>query len=1665
MPRNYDSEWDYRNGRFQTPLTVVERIASLFDSWNDEGQEREGRIYDPFAGNGVAIDFLGRSLNMTAYGIEESADRANQMIDLLGPVRGVKDSFNSMTITKRAFQLGYFYPGFDRYDHENTIYPNIRQSSLRWLDDNAYLVIIIDRSNVSKEFTRWLWRHSAMIDVYHAFDAFGYQAMLIVAQKGLYPRKIDQMRDFTDFIGYFENWMRQDINRARYEAAMERGDTEFEMLDPRTVTFGYAKLGDALFKYIEQCNSIPDLPDLRNSETKPYGWDYDSYICRPTINFRPRQISPEIIVAVAEENGAHLSQEFTDFIQPRGHVMNLQLPTLPRPKQAGAVVASGALGSTIILSDGQNNRQIVRSNIRRVTRVVNTQEYEHEETGDVAKIETRYQEAPLTRITTIDEQGGLTNLTDDDALTGFMQEHGPTLMRYIENTFPPLYRANPEGEQFIELDAKYGHLKVRGEYAFNITQKHVINTIYTTLKHQQGAILVGEMGTGKTIMTVIVAHLMRQFALECGYSVRKMRRLGNNVIKPGEIVLIMAPPTVAGDKWREEFEESIPNVNVVELHSYDDVKRLKKAADQSLDTWNTIKQGDTEPTDEQLSIISRLHIGLLPESVAKTDEGWEHAVHWKRNVTRRYGQPEYVPIDPVTGQVLNKIVDNELVPLTTGDISNKANGQPAGNQRWSGIPATPPPRDKKHERFVGGDEELEEAELAHDARVEEWYTSIENGVFTEDEMPLDRYTGNINSHTRYVTVYGRDNHVYHNYHVRLQRNAMMVAMSKIRQRRQKYDKKHPDHYPVWQQSRRRSSIKHLTGKSPAEVLEFHLNQEREEAGKEPRQCGHLPMPLPDVMRDRLFQEKYWLLGAHDDWQEGKPMWLADYIIKVFGKRIALAVFDELHQYKSPERKRAQVFLKLTAVARKSLGLTGTVFGGKASTVFLLLWAFNEEVRRLYPDPMSSATQSQWYHDMGVSEYKLTRTFINPDGSSAGGQECKTSEKEVPGANPALLKYLLNCAVFVNMLDMEFSDEEGDLPPYTQIPVSIPMNLEERDLYTAADDFMTDYMQRANQIGDYSFGAAYFQSLLGLPTAIYRDREVWHRRTITQGKWEQIQELQETEDQNSDEIWHPCPDNDQPNDARRIKVQKRVITIPGMGEDYISSKEQWLIRLVNGELAAGRGVGVYLSQTGDYDIAPRVEKLLKDNCPLAKPFIVRPSVSAKTREKHIAKQASRGKNVLICNAKLVSEGVNLLDFPTLVAYEVHYSLYVMVQSSHRNWRMNQERPCRVYYPHMVKTGDVEALQRLTPVMEHRAIRMIGQKERAMALLSGESLGALTQLEDGNESSLQDGVIRAILENDTFRYDTEDVFSQITSGRSEDNVPTYMEGIEIETEYQPRLIRENLISEEELLNELEPGEFAEFAELEEDVAIDELISDVQEFLYEEAQPSNLTDEESQDRTETPPGYSRWHDIVYPDEYHGDFVALVNALDSDLELVDVYLEGSNNTSGIATDWYYVEDAQEPPWGVLLEADSIQWVRDMYTRFADDRERLIGVLANLETPAEDYLIQWDFQAEWADFISQFEPQLRQQVQIAMQRNGNYDGVIVMRRFFVQRSAMGLVKWQRRDDNYYIGRFLATVTEVKYLEHLYSKLPIERIRAGELTPVTRWNLAQLGHRGLLVAR
>ncbi|MFQ5595616.1 MAG: helicase-related protein, partial [Anaerolineae bacterium] len=407
--------------------------------------------------------------------------------------------------------------------------------------------------------------------------------------------------------------------------------------------------------------------------------------------------------------------------------------------------------------------------------------------------------------------------------------------------------------------------------------------------------------------------------------------------------------------------------------------------------------------------------------------------------------------------------------------------------------------------------------------------------------------------------------------------------------------------------------------------------------------------------------------------------IARYIKKKHDRLFELAIVDEIHEMKAQSSDRGHAFGVLAGASKRTLGMTGTLFGGMATSLFYLLHRLDHRIRHEF----SWSDGHRFAALYGVLERVTRRQSDRRDhddyGHYTGLRRERTRTVERPGISPALVTRLLDTTVFLTLEDLGF-----DLPSYTEQPVTIAMPNGRGSHPNMAGAYRRLERQlRDAAREDWSLMGEYLQTTLCWPNAPWRDEET------------------------------------------------TVGTFRGLPCDHVYPKERWLIETCQAERDQGRRVLVYLRQTGTRDIQPRIETILTEaGLHVA---TLRSSVSTTRREGWLKRRVRGGLDVLLANPRLVSTGLDLIDFPTLVFYEPEYSIYLIQQASRRSWRLGQTRPVKVYFAVYADT------------IEHRAVSHVGRKIIAAALLYGDDVAGALVDQAGAGGNLLEELAREVASN--------------------------------------------------------------------------------------------------------------------------------------------------------------------------------------------------------------------------------------------------------------------------------------------------------------------------------
>lgn len=325
-----------------------------------------------------------------------------------------------------------------------------------------------------------------------------------------------------------------------------------------------------------------------------------------------------------------------------------------------------------------------------------------------------------------------------------------------------------------------------------------------------------------------------------------------------------------------------------------------------------------------------------------------------------------------------------------------------------------------------------------------------------------------------------------------------------------------------------------------------------------------------------------------------------YIKKYLKGYFDMCILDECHKYENGGTAQSNAAHALMKVSKFTLGLTGTICNGKADSFFYLLYML---------DPTRMRKMGYEYSDVTkfVEKYGTLETVYKNDGnvdgvynSSSRGRQLQ-SPKVKPGISPLLFtEFLLDKSVFLDL-----SDLSRYIPKLEEKVELVPMEEE--------------------------LSYSYWHTLNVLKAAI-KSRE-------GRGLLSEVLQFG---------LSYP----DKPYGRKPIMSPSEedvIITRPYNYDQYaepkeLLAKERKLVDIVNEEIQEGRNCFVYCSYTGngETNVTTRLQSIIETHCNLRGRVQIMQSTSPKAteREEWIAKKASEGIKVFICNPKAVETGCAL-----------------------------------------------------------------------------------------------------------------------------------------------------------------------------------------------------------------------------------------------------------------------------------------------------------------------------------------------------------------------------------------------------------------------------------------
>ena len=371
----------------------------------------------------------------------------------------------------------------------------------------------------------------------------------------------------------------------------------------------------------------------------------------------------------------------------------------------------------------------------------------------------------------------------------------------------------------------------------------------------------------------------------------------------------------------------------------------------------------------------------------------------------------------------------------------------------------------------------------------------------------------------------------------------------------------------------------------------------------------------------------------------------------------MLIFDEVQKSKEGDTAIGQSTGVVMNVIPKTMVLTGTLMNGYPKSLFHILWRLNPKFREEY----TLEDADDFNRDMGFVEIQYADDKEDIDEYSMYSKRFTQHDKvrQLPGFMPQMFKWILPHLVLLKVPDI------AEMPELTEhvIKVSLPEKLQK-----TYSKLMEDYDKEIDNARESRVGrmiaqlrSAMYQSSCSYPDAPYLGI-----------------------DEHYD--WY---------DSRSETTITAHIEAPVASVEEITPKEQALIDLVKKEREEGRRVLVYAQFTGTRDFinppgAPSSLQRRLETAGLKVAFMRATDSSPTQRIYKVNQYVSDDIDVLICNPKLVEVGVNLLEFPTIVYYQITQETATMEQSQGRSWRIGQTQPVKIYYMLYTNTGQEVAM---------------------------------------------------------------------------------------------------------------------------------------------------------------------------------------------------------------------------------------------------------------------------------------------------------------------------------------------------------------------------------------
>ncbi len=509
------------------------------------------RLLDPFAGEGAFLEAAAQAWNVTPYANELDGERAAACIARFGPTQAVRCDVERLVASNNAFGIVWANPP---YDHDKAASGSKRvefaylRHAWKWAQDGAVVLWCVYNHHLTPEAAAFLAKHSTCVDVWALPGKHlgEYDQIIVVAVKGEQP------------------------NPGELYSEIMAGKAESRPL-------------------VVQPEPVYKAPPPRPIQRFVFASD---------------MLDPEQGLRLIETRGAWMTNGFQVLLQPPTPPTEIEPVVSPRPGHLALVLAAGVADGAVIETT-EYGRVGLRGKTRHVEQIARVEVEADPNDPERQVKKTTIRLKPSTTLSLLSGDGTTVEMEGDEALLGFITANKRALAGYLNAKFKPMYRFDLNG-----MGRWLDRIRLKGKYPMYTAQKHVVGAIARGFQSRNSILLVGSMGTGKTLMGGSAAISIASGVVQALQA----------EIRPDQVVLIVAPPHLI-EKWKRELHSIDPHILAERIDRHEDMKAfMEKSA--------RVGSGTAK-------------IGLIKRDLTKLGCPWEAAVVWReeRIALWRHGSP------------------------------------------------------------------------------------------------------------------------------------------------------------------------------------------------------------------------------------------------------------------------------------------------------------------------------------------------------------------------------------------------------------------------------------------------------------------------------------------------------------------------------------------------------------------------------------------------------------------------------------------------------------------------------------------------------------------------------------------------------------------------------------------------------------------------------------------------------------------------------------------------------------------------------------------------------------------------------------------------------------------------------------------------------------------